>query len=185
MLAAVALGASPASAEPVGVAQIRAELSKQPTTAAQLQRKIDLQLKLAPGGTQISANEVSYNNGQFVVTYALPNSIQAVQAAADCPSNWFCFYDGANFTYPRGKLSSCGWQDLGAYGWADRTSSVDNGSGSQIIFINHYDQGNPNNGHIHDVELFRVNNWSQKSTLPSTADDAANHVNRIQGSCGP
>ncbi|WP_433788673.1 peptidase inhibitor family I36 protein [Actinoplanes sp. CA-252034] len=183
VMSTVALIASPAEAGELSEAQIRAELGKQATTTAQLQRQIDLQLKLAPGGKQINANEVSYDNGKFVVTYASPNSVQAVRASADCPSDWFCFYAGQNFNYPRGKLRDCGWQDLWTWGWGDRTRSVDNGSASQIIFINHYDKGNPGNGHTFDAELFRLNNWSQKSTLAASADRAADHVNRILGGC--
>jgi hypothetical protein len=76
-----------------------------------------------------------------VVTLGLvePLGAAVLRAAAlpDCPSGWFCFYDGTNFNYPRGRLSDCGWQDLGRYGWSDRTSSIDNSTGSTIDYENH------------------------------------------------
>jgi len=56
-----------------------------------LQQQIDLQLRLAPGGQQTAANEVSYDNGKFVVTYATPGTM--VTGSPDCPSGWFCFYN--------------------------------------------------------------------------------------------
>lgn len=50
----------------------------------------------------------------FVVTYALPSSTGPISVAAspDCPTGWFCFYDGAAYVYPRGRLSSCGFQGV-------------------------------------------------------------------------
>ena len=107
-------------------------LSRQATSAQELQAQIDQQLKLAPGGKQISANEVSYDNGRFVVTYALPGQVQLL--APDCPSGWFCFYDLTNFRYPRGRLSDFGEQDLATWGWRNRTESVHNNTNTDVDF---------------------------------------------------
>jgi hypothetical protein len=102
--------------------------------AATAQDLVNAQLAAAPGGKQISATEVSY--GDFVVTVVRPAT--SVDATADCPSGWFCFYDHTNYGYPRGKLSSCGWQDLATWGWNDRTESVHyNMSTGSVSFINH------------------------------------------------
>src|SRR4051794_7726359 len=72
-------------------------------TPADAQTKITAYLAGHPGGTQINAREISY--GALIVT--VTNDIGAT-AVADCPSGWFCFYEGINYTYPRGKLAGCG-----------------------------------------------------------------------------
>ncbi|WP_344053944.1 peptidase inhibitor family I36 protein, partial [Planotetraspora silvatica] len=108
-------------------------LSRQARSDAELRDQIALQMKIAPGGKQTSLNEVSYDNGKFVVTYALPGQ-QVALGVADCPSGWFCFYENINFGYPRGKLSSCGRQDLATWGWRDRISSVDNSTTSSVDY---------------------------------------------------
>ncbi|WP_169789931.1 peptidase inhibitor family I36 protein [Actinoplanes subtropicus] len=98
------------------------------------QAKIDAWLHQHPGGTQIGARDLSYAGGALIVTLARdPN----VRAAADCPSGWFCFYDGVNYTYPRGKLSSCGWQNLATWAWQNRIESVHyNMSTGTVAFLN-------------------------------------------------
>jgi hypothetical protein len=171
------LGATGASAEtvaPQNQAQILAQLQKPAATMGELQQQINLQLKLAPGGQQTAPNEVSYAGGRFVVTYAMPGS---VNASPDCPGGWFCFYDHTNWGYPRGKLSDCGWQDLGRFGWNDRTESVDNSTGNSIEYINHFDYGNPANGHRFDYTLFWNGAWNASSTVPypNMADHVVRH----------
>ncbi|BFU45115.1 peptidase inhibitor family I36 protein [Krasilnikovia sp. MM14-A1004] len=170
------LGAAAANAAPAAPGRALDVLGQRATTAAQLQRQIDLQLTLAPGGVQTAANEVSYDGGRFVVTYALPGA-RAALAAADCPSGWFCFYDHTNYGYPRGRLSDCGWQDLGAYGWNDRTESVDNSTGNTVDYINHEDYGNPANGHVYDYHLFY--NYGHSSASSVGYPNQADHVNRL------
>ncbi|GAA4588000.1 hypothetical protein GCM10023194_38480 [Planotetraspora phitsanulokensis] len=107
-------------------------LNRQARSDAELREQIALQMEIAPGGKQTSPNEVSYDNGKFVVTYALPG--QRALGVADCPSGWFCFYENINFGYPRGKLSDCGTQDLGQYGWANRISSADNSTTNSVEY---------------------------------------------------
>jgi hypothetical protein len=105
-------------------------------TAAPVQHSVDAYLASHPGGHQIGATEVEYGNGAFIVT-VVPSTPRIAAAAPDCPAGWFCFYDGANFGYPRGKLSDCGWQDLGTWGWRNRTDSVQyNLSTGSVVFIN-------------------------------------------------
>ncbi len=102
----------------------------------QVQRSVDAYMASHPGGHQISATDVSYGNGKFIVTVVKLKS-QITPAALDCPSGWYCFYDYVNFGYPRGKLSDCGWQDLGTWGWRNRTDSVQyNLSVGSVVFIN-------------------------------------------------
>src|SRR3954469_7012343 len=85
------------------------------------QRLVDAYLTEHPGGVQTGPADITYGDGRFVVTVARPfRSL----SGADCPSGWFCFYDHTGFGYPRGRLSDCGWQDLGTWGWRNRTESV-------------------------------------------------------------
>jgi hypothetical protein len=111
-----------------------APLSGASVVAAGTQQKVDAYLAANPGGRQINATEISYGDGAFIVTVVPQLGTFGV---ADCPSGWFCFYDGINFGYPRGKLSDCGWQDLGWWGWRNRTESVHyNMSTGSVSFIN-------------------------------------------------
>ena len=73
-----------------------------------------------PGGTPLNDNEISYAGGALVVTLAAPPMADAL----DCPAGWFCFYDRPGYGYPRGKLSSCGRQNLATWGWQYRTESA-------------------------------------------------------------
>lgn len=77
-------------------------------TQAELQAQIDAHLKQAPGGVQINENEIAYDGGKFIMTFAKPGqqvgTDHTTQAASDCTSLWYCFYDGVNFTYPRGRF---------------------------------------------------------------------------------
>lgn len=77
-------------------------------------------LQQHPGGTKLDSNEVRY--GAIIVTVTRPAITAA--ATADCPAGWYCFYEGTNYTYPRGKLSSCGWQDLTQHSWGNRIESA-------------------------------------------------------------
>jgi hypothetical protein len=123
-------------------------------TEEELQAQIDAHLARAPGGVQINENEISYDGGRFIMTFAKPGqqvgTDPTVQASSDCTFAWYCFYDGINFTYPRGRFSDCGWQDMSAWGWHDRTESVaQNLLGTWIQYLNH-----TTGGHGNDVHLF-------------------------------
>ncbi len=148
LTAASAIAATPASAAPSPARAATSAstnstdrpslLSRQARSDAELREQIALQMTIAPGGKRVSRNEVSYDNGRFVVTYALPG--QVALGVADCPSGWFCFYENINFGYPRGRLSDCGQQYLGDYGWNNRVSSADNSTTTPISYhdISHF-----------------------------------------------
>lgn len=136
------------------------------------QRVINTHLALYPGGTQISPTEVSYAGGSFVVTFT-----KAVNATSgpDCPSGWFCFYDWPYFGYPRGKLSSCGWQDLSKYGWHDRTESVHTAqSYGTVVFLNHGSIPS----HSSDVPLFSISPHAPVIEDVWPLHNIADHVKR-------
>lgn len=111
------------------------------------------------------------------MTYTPPQDALAARTlsaagVADCPSGWFCFYDGDNFGYPRGKLSDCRWQDLGVYGWNDRTNSVHNNTSSLVEFHQHLDYGNPANGHTYDYTIFGISAYNSSPHVnPSNQAD--------------
>jgi hypothetical protein len=126
-----------------------------------------------PGGTRINATEISYGGGVFIVTVTRASGIQA---SPDCPSGWFCFYDDINYGYPRGKLSSCGWQDLAWWSWHDRTESVHyNLATGSVSFINHA----PGTGHGSDTRLFDVSSGASTLSDVSPYRNMADHVYRF------
>ncbi|MFY1623643.1 hypothetical protein ACN268_10585 [Micromonospora sp. WMMD735] len=156
----------------------------------ELQAQINAHLKRAPGGVQISKNQISYMGGKFIMTFALPGQVEgtdptrsAPDVAADptnstalagsskCSALWFCFFDGVNYTYPRGQLSDCGFQDLNSFGWVDRVESVaQNLLGGYVDYRNH-----TSGGHGNDEFLFFTDTlYTQHSTVPYP--NVADHV---------
>ena len=103
------------------VAALAATAAPHPAAASPSDTSPAAYLAAHPGGTIINNTEISYQGGAFIVT--LTRDRRSL-ATADCPTGWFCFYDGINFGYPRGRLSDCGFQDLGNWGWRNRTESV-------------------------------------------------------------
>ncbi|GIJ19820.1 hypothetical protein [Micromonospora lutea] len=119
-----------------------------------------------PGGTVLNDNEISYQGGEVIVTLDAPVGTYGV---ADCPSGWFCFYEWPHYGYPRGKLSSCGWQNLSNWSWQFRVESA------------HYNLGSGHVGfYYHDQELFRVN---PSKRVHSDAGQWRNWANRVYRSC--
>jgi hypothetical protein len=92
-----------------------------PASAAPVRPEVAGYLAVHPGGRLMNGNDISYAGGRFVVTVVAPRQESAL---VDCPSGWYCFYDRPAYGYPRGKLSSCGWQSLAAWGWQDRVESA-------------------------------------------------------------
>lgn len=128
----------------------------------------DAYLVAHPGGTAISNTEISYSGGIFIVTVS---PATGTRASADCPSGWFCFYDGVNFGYPRGRLSSCGFQDLGTWGWRNRTESAHyNASSGSASFIN--ESGST------DTTLFQISPSRRQLATVSPHGNKADYVYR-------
>ena len=143
-------------------------------TGPDIQAQIDAHLRDYPGGVQTGPYEITYDKGVFVMTFA--RSEPTPNGVADCPAGWFCFYDFTNYGYPRGKLSSCGWQDLSFYGWHDKTESVHyNISTGSVAFINH---AAGETGHNFDYAIFGAGTSQPK--IPDTAPNRnkADHVER-------
>jgi hypothetical protein len=143
-----------------------------PPSTTPLQAQINAHLAAYPGGTQIGATEISYADGKFIMTFV---AAEKSTSAADCPSGWFCFYDQVNYGYPRGKLSSCGWQDLSWWGWQDRTESVHyNMSSGSVAFLNHWTAPD----HSFDYILFSISTSSRTDNDVSPYRNMADHVYR-------
>jgi hypothetical protein len=178
-LTLLAVGATRAGATPLQALtkdQILDRLGRQASSTAELKQQIALQLRYTPGGAQTAPNEVSYDGGKFVVTYAMPGAAGALGNPDDCPFDWFCFYDNYEFGYPRGKLSSCGWQDLSKYKWNDRTASVHNAVDDMVDFYNHQDYGHPEYAHALDEYLFTALEYGRIPYVDYP--DQADHVIR-------
>jgi hypothetical protein len=127
-------------------------------------------LQKYPGGIRLNDNEVRY--GALIVTVTRPATSAA--ATADCPAGWYCFYDGTNYGFPRGRLSSCGWQDLVPYSWANRVASAyyDMSSG-RVTF---YDRRTSDPGD--DAALFTVSVATRGDPDTSPSRDKADYVYR-------
>jgi hypothetical protein len=146
------------------------------SASSTVQQQVDAYLAEHPGGNQINPTEIAYPGG-FVVALApvaaLAPPAPNLAAAADCPSGWFCFYDGINYRYPRGRLSDCGFQDLARWGWTNRTESVHyNMSSGSVTFYNHTSSG--------DTPLFTI------STTRRTDNDVSpyrNQADRVYRTC--
>lgn len=74
-----------------------------------------------PGGVAINDNEISYYNGDLIITLA-PRS--GVEGMPDCPFNYYCLYDRMLYGYPRAALSACTKQSLSQIGFAFRAESA-------------------------------------------------------------
>lgn len=134
---------------------------------------VDAYLAQHPGGTRINDNEISYGDGRFIVTVTRP---AGTQAAADCPSGWFCFYDRINFGYPRGRLSDCGWQDLAWWGWQDETEAAHyNLATGTVWFINH----GAGTSHTSDQRLFDLGVGLRTRADVAPYRNMADHVYRF------
>ncbi|MBY8872332.1 hypothetical protein K7640_10825 [Micromonospora sp. PLK6-60] len=127
-------------------------------------REMSDYLAAHPGGVPVSANEISYGDGAVLVTLRPPVGVYAL---ADCPWGWYCFYDRPDFGYPRGKLSSCGRQNLADWQWQFRIGSAhyNMASGSATFYYN-------------DTALFSVGVGNPVRADAAPWRDWANYVNR-------
>ncbi|WP_435126158.1 hypothetical protein, partial [Micromonospora tulbaghiae] len=92
--------------------------------------------------------------------------------SSKCSGGWFCFFDGINYTWPRGQLSDCGWQDLQNFGWVDRTESVaQNLPDGWVEYQNH-----TFGGHENDEHLFYTDTLFDQDSDVSPYRNMADHV---------
>lgn len=71
-------------------------------TASQVQQEVNAQLRLLPGGTQISRNAISYNHGNMIIGVADPTirnqALHPNTGYGGCPEGWVCVWSGTNYT---------------------------------------------------------------------------------------
>jgi hypothetical protein len=138
----------------------RAGLSR--SEVAGLQKQIDEQMALTPGGKQIGVNQVAWRDGKAVMTFPLPGEKQAravdepvgTLGSANCSYTWTCLYEHANYDGRRLTWSDCGFVNLSSWNFIDKTSSWHN---------------NQTSGTVTKVYNWTGSSWSQlwSSTAPS------------------
>jgi hypothetical protein len=101
---------------------------------AELQREVQALLDEHPGAKQLNDREVEIEQGA-VVSLAPPDR-RARAGSADCPYQNVCFYQGADYGYPRLKLYDCKQYHLTPMGWGDKISSWHNNqSGGAVATV--------------------------------------------------
>jgi hypothetical protein len=107
-------------------------VSASAASSVDLQQQVDHQLQIAPGGTQVSADTVSYDGGNVLVVFQSDARERQVAALAvdwkGCPTgtfvHWTCLYEAPGWRNRRVQFKDCGYvQDLADYGFANQASS--------------------------------------------------------------
>lgn len=94
------------------------------STAQALQHQINADLRIAPGGTQINKSQISWHDGNVIMTFG-------PSASGPCPTGWACFYEHRDFNQGpndqngrRLQFRQCGfWQHFSTYAFNNQTSS--------------------------------------------------------------
>jgi hypothetical protein len=76
------------------------------TPSSPLQAEVERLLDLTPGGTQLDDHTISWEDGQVIVTVAVPTEIVA-RAIASCPTGYYCAWTAPGFSGSSIWLASC------------------------------------------------------------------------------
>lgn len=87
---------------------------QQDLTVNSMQERIDQVLAEHPGGTQISQNEVAWDDGDVILTLASGGI--STFAVGSCATGKFCAYSGTFLSGSRLTFSSCGTHSTTALG---------------------------------------------------------------------
>jgi hypothetical protein len=144
-----------------------------PQADAALQASIDAQLRLAPGGTQISRNQVAWNGDSVIMTFPEPASTPSkVALAPRCPGGgWACFFEDRDWGGRMLQFRSCGYiQWFSDYGFENQTSSWHNRQAFRSVNVFDVaegelwfmEQGNVSSSYVGDrrndkADYFRIN----------------------------
>lgn len=127
-----------------GAAPVRGDLetvSLSPAQRAELQAEVDQHLKNYGGGVQIGINQVSYENGQMILTLPLPGESSARAVGAPqvmmCRFEFACLWSNTNFTGTKIERAACGTITLAAP-FNSSTASIQNNqtSNTQTMILN-------------------------------------------------
>ena len=78
-------------------------------------------------GAHSQAGELIYSPTASVLYYGSSSSLARVSGFNSCPNGWFCMWRNSGYSGRMIQLSSTGfWQNLSAYGFNDRASSLRN-----------------------------------------------------------
>ncbi|MGW0775907.1 peptidase inhibitor family I36 protein [Streptomyces sp. NPDC002835] len=129
---------------------------------AGLQKQIDEQLEITPGGEQIGVNQVAWRDGKTIMTFPLPGEKKAravgepvtTLGTANCSYTWTCLYEHASYEGRRLTWQDCAFNNLSTWGFNDKASSWHN---------------NQTSGTVTRVYNWTGSSWSQiwSSTAPS------------------
>ncbi|RQP09141.1 MAG: hypothetical protein EAS51_12550 [Microbacteriaceae bacterium] len=72
-----------------------------------LQARIDAVLAEYPGGVQIAANEIAWDEGAVVLTLDAPGSAFGVLDVGSCTAGHYCAYNGYSLSGSKLSFSSC------------------------------------------------------------------------------
>lgn len=78
-----------------------------PTEDAAVQERIAEVMQEYPGGTQISRNEVSWDNGNVVLTLRSQDDTVSPTNVGNCETGKFCAYSGTGYTGSSISFSTC------------------------------------------------------------------------------
>ncbi|MEV6247888.1 peptidase inhibitor family I36 protein [Streptomyces sp. NPDC051742] len=167
--------AGPTSAAPTLDRTIAAQAERaglDRSEVAELQRQIDRQMAVTPGGEQIGVNQVAWRGGKAVMTFPLPGEKQAravdepvgTLGTANCSYLWTCLYEHDNYDGRRLTWSDCAFVNLSSWDFIDKTSSWHN---------------NQSSGTVTRVYNWTGSSWSQlwASTAPSRSSYVGNTNN--------
>lgn len=73
------------------------------TGSSELQQRIDETLRLNPGGTQVSANQIQWDGGSMELTLVSDNA----RSIGSCATGSFCVYSGTSLTGSKLAFTSC------------------------------------------------------------------------------
>jgi hypothetical protein len=98
------------------VAGTATQASAEPKPPKTIDTLVAEQLDHFPGGTRISKDTVSYENGQVLVVFR-PDGVATPAAKSDCPEGWACLWRNPSFGSTRWQFHDEGYyQNLEQWG---------------------------------------------------------------------
>lgn len=153
------------------IAAQAAEAGLSKSEVAALQKQMDQQMALTPGGKQIGVNQVAWRDGKAVMTWPLPgetkaravNEPAAALGSPNCSYLWTCLYEHDQWNGRRLTWSDCNFEQLSNWGFQDQATSWHN---------------NQSRGTVTRVYNW-VGSWQQlwASTAPSSSSNVGSWAN--------